>query len=72
MPEIFSNKSKKASTYCALLVGTILLGACAPKIAIEVPKEPITINLNIKIEHEILIKVDQQIDDLFSEQSDLF
>ena len=56
----------------ALLTSVFFLTACSPKIAIEAPKEPITINLNVKIEHEILIKVDKQIDDLFSEQSDLF
>lgn len=56
---------------CTLL-GCIFISACTPRIAIETPKEPITINLNVKIEHEILIKVDQQIDDLFNEESDLF
>ena len=56
----------------AILGAVIGLSACSPKIAIETPKEPITINLNVKIEHEILIKVDKQIDTLFSEESDLF
>jgi hypothetical protein len=56
----------------AILSAAIALSACSPKIAIETPKEPITINLNVKIEHEILIKVDKQIDTLFSEESDLF
>jgi len=56
----------------ALFACIFLLGACSPKIAIETPTEPITINLNVKIEHEILIKVDKEIDDLFSEKSDLF
>ena len=57
---------------CTLLAAVILLSACAPRIAIETPKEPITINLNVKIEHQILIKVDKEIDDLFSENSELF
>ncbi|MGB1237421.1 MAG: YnbE family lipoprotein [Pseudomonadales bacterium] len=55
-----------------LLCTAALISACAPRVAIEAPKEPITINLNVKIEHEILIKVDKQIDDLFSENGDLF
>ncbi|WP_261845263.1 YnbE family lipoprotein [Aliamphritea ceti] len=50
----------------------ILLSACAPTVQVAVPNEPITINLNVKIEHEILVKVDKEIDDLFSENSDLF
>ncbi len=56
----------------AILSAAIALSGCSPKIAIETPKEPITINLNVKIEHEILIKVDKQIDTLFDEKSDLF
>ncbi len=50
----------------------ILLSACAPTVQVAVPNEPITINLNVKIEHEILVKVDKEIDDLFTENSDLF
>lgn len=57
---------------CIFLGCCLVIAACSPRIAIETPKEPITINLNVKIEHEILIKVDKQIDDLFSEKSDLF
>jgi hypothetical protein len=46
--------------------------ACAPKIQIEAPKEPITINLNVKIEHEIRVKVDEDLEDLFDEDDDIF
>lgn len=55
-----------------LLGCCILLSACAPTVQVAVPNEPITINLNVKIEHEILVKVDKEIDDLFSENSELF
>ena len=48
------------------------LAACAPKIQIEAPKEPITINLNVKIEHEIRVKVDEDLEDLFDEDDDIF
>ena len=48
------------------------LAACAPKVRLEAPKEPITINLNIKIEHEIRVKVDEDLEDLFDEDDDIF
>ena len=48
------------------------LAACAPKIQIEAPKEPITINLNVKIEHEIRVKVDEDLENLFDEDEDIF
>ena len=40
--------------------------------ALKAPEEPITINLNVKIDHEIRLKVEKDIDQLFSEDSDLF
>ncbi len=48
-----------------------LLLACTPTVEIAVPDKPITINLNVKIKHEILVKVDKELDDLFSDE-DLF
>jgi hypothetical protein len=46
--------------------------ACTPTVQIKAPVEPITINLNVKIEHEIRIKVDKELDELFDEDNDLF
>jgi hypothetical protein len=46
--------------------------ACAPTVTVKAPEEPITINLNVKIEHEIRVKVDKDLDDLFTEDSELF
>ena len=56
---------------------TILLflafaAACNPTVTLEAPKEPIEINLNIKIEHNIRVQVDQELEDLFDEDSDVF
>ncbi len=52
--------------------GAFLLAACHPKVQIEAPKEPITINLNVKIEHEIRVKVDKDLDNLFEEEDGIF
>ena len=41
----------------ALLPAALLTG-CTPRIEVAAPEEPITINMNVKIEHEIHIKVD--------------
>ena len=49
-----------------------LLFGCTPTVKVEAPDKPITINLNIKIEHEILVKVDKELDDVFSDDSGLF
>ncbi|MDV3504942.1 YnbE family lipoprotein [Marinobacter sp. M-5] len=41
---------------------------CTPTVQMAAPKEPITVNLNVKIQHEIYVKVDKEVDELFSEQ----
>lgn len=56
----------------ALLVMVLALAACTPTVQVAMPNEPININLNVKIQHEIYIKVDKQLDELFSDSSGLF
>ena len=56
---------------CSLLALS-LLSACTPTVQVAMPNEPITINLNVKIEHEIRVKVERELDDIFSADSDLF
>lgn len=55
-----------------LLTLLFALVACTPTVQVAMPNEPININLNVKIEHEIYIKVDKQLDELFSDSSGLF
>ena len=50
----------------------LVIAACTPNVKLEAPDEPITINLNVKIEHEIRVKVDRDLDELISKESDLF
>ncbi len=64
--------SQKHLWLTGLLLSSSLLMGCSPKAQVAVPNEPITINLNVKIEHEILVKVDREIDDLLNDKSDLF
>ena len=58
----------------AIALGVFLLAACTPKATVEVkpPEEPIVINLNVKIEHEIRVKVDKDLENLFEENEELF
>ena len=56
----------------AALLLALFLAACTPKVQVALPAEPININLKVKIQHEIYIKVDKQLDELFSDDSGLF
>ena len=65
-------KRKMAGFASISVVMALLLAACAPTVKVAVPDEPITINLNVKIEHEIRVKVDRDLDELISSDSSLF
>ena len=55
----------------ALALLALAIG-CTPKVQIAPPEEPIVINLNVKIEHEIRVKVDKDLENLFEENEELF
>jgi type IV pilus biogenesis protein CpaD/CtpE len=54
------------------VAATLYLFGCTPTVKVQAPEEPIEINLNVKIEHEIRVRVDKDIDELLSENKDLF
>ncbi|NKB62366.1 MAG: YnbE family lipoprotein [Gammaproteobacteria bacterium] len=56
-------------TYLLLCFLTI---GCTPKVEVSASDKPITINLNVKIEHEIRVKVEKELEDVLSEDSGLF
>jgi hypothetical protein len=45
---------------------------CTPTVQVAAPREPIEINLNVKIEHEIRVQVDKELEGMFEEDSDVF
>lgn len=67
----FTPAQRVARCYMRALMGMVLvalMSACTPTVQMAAPKEPITVNLNVKIQHEIYVKVDKDLDELFSEQ----
>ncbi|HXH01938.1 MAG TPA: YnbE family lipoprotein [Candidatus Competibacteraceae bacterium] len=60
----------------ALLWGFALLGlalgACTPTVKVQPPDKPIEINLNVRIEHEVRIKIDRELDAVFADKPELF
>jgi len=53
------------------MIAVCVISSCTYKVEVSA-KEPITINMNLKIDHEIRVKVDKELDDVFSENSDIF
>ncbi len=51
---------------------TVVLVSCTPRVEVAAPEKPITINLNVKIDHEIRVKVEKDLENVFTDQSGLF
>jgi len=48
------------------------LAGCQPKLQIEAPTKPIVINLNVKIQQEVRVKVEKAVKDLLQKDPELF
>ena len=53
-----------------LLLSGVLAG-CTHKVELAA-KQPITINMNLKIDHEVRVLVNEELDQVFAEDSDIF
>ena len=63
--------SRSAAT---ILAGLMFLGlaACSPTVKIEAPEKPIVINLNVKIEQEVRVRVEKDLESLFESKDKIF
>ncbi len=62
-----------------MLPGLVFLGlaglavaGCEPIVKLSAPDKPIVINLNVKIEREVRVKVEREIDDVIRENKEIF
>ncbi len=59
------------SLAAAVLAG-LWLAACQPTVRVEAPQEPITINLNIKLDADIRLKIEEQAEEDIAANPDIF
>ncbi|MEJ2329689.1 MAG: YnbE family lipoprotein [Gammaproteobacteria bacterium] len=50
----------------------LLLTGCSPTVKVEPPDKPITINLNVKVEHEIRVRVERDLEELITTEKGIF
>ena len=50
----------------------LALLACSPTVKIEPADKPIVINLNVKIDQEVRVRLDKDVEDLIADNPDLF
>jgi hypothetical protein len=53
-------------------IAALAATACSPTVKIEAPDKPIEINLNVKIDQEVRVKLDREVEDLIADNPDLF
>lgn len=55
-----------------LLMLALTFANCAPTITVAPPSGPIEINLNVKIDHNIKVKVDKELESVMKDNEDIF
>jgi len=61
-----------AATAVVAALGILALTACQPSVRVEAPKEPITINLNVKLDAEVRVKLEEQAQKDIEKNPDIF
>ena len=51
---------KKSPHFFYLAAASLMLFGCSPTIQLETPKEGITINMNVVVDHNISVKMDEK------------
>jgi len=54
------------------LLGFGLTVGCTPTVQLAAPDKPIEINLNVKIDQEVRVRLDKEVEDLIEDNPDLF
>lgn len=55
-----------------VVLGGFIATACSPTVKIEAPDKPIRIDLNVKIDQEVRVRLDKDVEDLIASNPDLF
>jgi hypothetical protein len=66
------SKAMARTVPTVVYVTAMLLSACQPTVKVEAPDKPIVINLNVKIEQEVRIKVEKDAEELLKQRGDIF
>ena len=70
-PAVRPNQRNATRVLLTCLIMVVAAG-CTPTVKVEAPDKPIVINLNVKIEQEVRVKVDRDVDTLLQDNPNLF
>ncbi|MDX1402703.1 MAG: YnbE family lipoprotein [Kiloniellales bacterium] len=66
-----SHTASAAKYWIALLLASTLT-ACQPSVKVEAPDEPITINLNIKLDADVRLRLEEDAQEDIAANPDIF
>ena len=61
-----------ASLASPVVLMSVFLIACQPTVKVEAPDEPITINLNVKLDADVRVKLEEQAQKDIDKNEDIF
>ncbi len=62
----------KLSLLLGAAVLVIFINGCTPTVRVEAPSEPIQINMNVKIQQEVRVRVERDLEKEFASNPELF
>jgi len=67
-----SNSASSSRRVLWLVLPAIMLAACQPTVKVQAPDKPIEINLNVKVQQEVVVKLQRDAQDLIQNNPELF
>lgn len=56
----------------ALLALGLIAAACSPTVKVEAPDKPIVINMNVKIEQDVRVRLERDVEKVLEENPEIF
>ena len=59
-------------TAATAIAAGLLIAACTPTVKMEAPDKPITVNLNVKLDADVRVRLEEQAREDIKENQDIF
>ena len=71
MNKFFLFNTKKVLPFSPIALSLLLL-SCSPVVTVKAPDKPIEVNINLKIDHKLKVKIDRELDKVIKENPGIF
>jgi hypothetical protein len=71
-PQKAAHKAARNPLFASAAIMALGLAACTHTVKLEAPKEPIRIDLNVKIEQEVVVRLEREVQQLIQQNPNIF